>query len=159
MDLKEIKRLIEIVEEAKISHFNIEVENMKIEIKKEFATAYATPTSVVIPAPTMAAPSPVSVSAPAPAPDKSDKLPKKDDKLVPVKSQMVGTFYSASGPDSPAFVKVGDRVNVGQVLCIIEAMKLFNEIESDIAGTVETICVDNATPVEYGQDLFLIRIE
>ncbi len=151
MDLKEIKRLIEIVEEAKISHFNIEIENMKIEIKKEFSQA-------VVHAPVVL-PQVSPVGAPVqPTVEKTPDLPKKDDKLVAVKSQMVGTFYASSSPESAPYVKVGDTVKVGQVICIVEAMKLFNEIESDIAGVVEKVCVENATPVEYGQELFLIRI-
>ncbi|NDC82580.1 acetyl-CoA carboxylase biotin carboxyl carrier protein [bacterium] len=157
MDLKEIKRLIEMVEEAKISHFNIEVDSMKIEIKKEFAPISSVapmviphmPAAQVVAAPTV---------APAAVPEKSSELPKADDKLVPIKSQMVGTYYASPGPESPAYVKVGDRIDRGQILCIIEAMKLFNEIESEVSGVIEKICVTNATPVEYGQDLFLIRI-
>lgn len=151
MDLKEIKRLIEIVEEAKISHFNIEIENMKIEIKKEFSQS-------VVHAPLVLPTASPVMAHPAPAPEITPDLPKKDDKLVAVKSQMVGTFYSSSSPEAAPYVKVGDTVNVGQVICIVEAMKLFNEIESDIAGVVEKVCVANATPVEYGQELFLIRI-
>ncbi len=157
MDLKEIKRLIEIVEEAKISHFNIEVENMKIEIKKEFGSHSNVAPMIIPHAPMqMAAPAPSAVSSGEV--ERSVELPKKDDKLIPIKSQMVGTFYTAPGPDSPLYATVGDRIEIGKVVCVIEAMKLFNEIESEVAGVVEKICVPNATPVEYGQDLFLIRI-
>jgi acetyl-CoA carboxylase biotin carboxyl carrier protein len=156
MDLKEIKRLIEIVEEAKISHFNIEVENMKIEIKKEFGSQSNVAPMIIPHAPMqMAAPAPLALGGDV---ERSVELPKKDDKLIPIKSQMVGTFYTSPGPDSPLYVTVGDRIEIGKVVCIIEAMKLFNEIESEVAGVVEKICVPNATPVEYGQDLFLIRI-
>ncbi|NBV84093.1 acetyl-CoA carboxylase biotin carboxyl carrier protein [bacterium] len=157
MDLKEIKRLIEIVEDAKISHFNIEVENMKIEIKKEFGNQASVAPLIIPHAPVnaMPTPSPVAVAADV---EKSVELPKKDDKLVPIKSQMVGTFYTSPGPDSPVYAKVGDRIEIGKVVCIIEAMKLFNEIESEVAGVIEKVCVPNATPVEYGQELFLIRI-
>jgi acetyl-CoA carboxylase biotin carboxyl carrier protein len=152
MDLKEIKRLIEIVETAKISHFNIEYENMKIEIKKEFGHSGPMPVSITTHAP-LASAIAESVAVDAPV-----EFPKKDDKLIPIKSQMVGTFYTSASPESPEYVKVGDRVEIGKVICIIEAMKLFNEIESDISGVIEKVCVPNATPVEYGQDLFLIRI-
>ena len=156
MDLKEIKRLIEIVETAKISHFNIEIENMKIEIKKEFAAPAQTPVSIVAPmqAPILAPPEPTTaVAAPG-----AVEFPKHDDKLIPIKSQMVGTFYTSASPESPNYVKIGDRIEIGQVICIVEAMKLFNEIESEVSGVIEKVCVPNATPVEYGQDLFLIRI-
>ncbi len=153
MDLKEIKRLVQLVEEANISHFSIEVDNMKVEIKKDLPGVqmvqnYSYPQQYA-PAPT--------VAAPAAAP--TEAVAVVDDKLVAIKSQMVGTFYAASGVGAAPYVKVGDRVEVGQAVCIVEAMKLFNEIESDIAGTVEKLCVNNATPVEYGQDLFLIRVD
>lgn len=150
MDLKEIKRLIEMVEYAKISHFSIEYDNKKIEIKKE-SMPILSPSSVVM--------SPVSVpSTPVESSLQSDRLPDHDPLLIPIKSQMVGTFYTSPSPDSPAFVKVGDRIEIGKVVCIIEAMKLFNEIESEISGVVEKVCVSNAESVEYGQDLFLVRI-
>ncbi len=150
MDLKEIKRLIEMVEYAKISHFSIEYDNKKIEIKKE-SMPILSPSSVVM--------SPVSVpSTPVESSLQSDRLPDHDPLLIPIKSQMVGTFYTSPSPDSPSFVKVGDRIEIGKVVCIIEAMKLFNEIESEISGVVEKVCVSNAESVEYGQDLFLVRI-
>jgi len=151
MDLKEIKRLIQLVEEANISHFSIEVDNMKVEVKKEISSSnvqsYVLPQQYAAPAPQ------AHVEPAAPAPVVADA------KLVAIKSQMVGTFYAASGVGSAPYVKLGDRIEVGQGVCIVEAMKLFNEIESDIAGVVEKICVANASPVEYGQELFLIRVD
>ena len=152
MDIKHIKQLVKLVEEANISHLSLEVGDDKIKIKKELSVA---PTSVVIPqAGPVATPAPVATSAttseaPAPADDPN---------LVPIKSQMVGTFYSSPNPESAPYVKVGDSIKINQVICIIEAMKLFNEIESDISGKIEKICVDNGTPVEFGQDLFLVRV-
>ena len=152
MDLKEIKRLVQLVEEANISHFSIEVDNMKVEIKKDLPGAVVQ--GYAYPQHTFSAP------APQPAPIAlTPEVPVVDAKLVAIKSQMVGTFYAASSVGSPPYVKVGDRIEVGQGVCIVEAMKLFNEIESDIAGIVEKICVVNATPVEYGQELFLIRVD
>lgn len=150
MDLKEIKRLVQLVEEAKISHFSIEVDNMKVEIKKEISTSNVQ--SYVVQPPQMTAPT-------APAPVAVDVPVARDEKLVPIKSQMVGTFYAAASVGSAPYVKVGDRVEVGQSVCIVEAMKLFNEIETEISGVVEQICVVNASPVEYGQELFLIRVD
>ncbi|MGE4170275.1 MAG: acetyl-CoA carboxylase biotin carboxyl carrier protein [Candidatus Margulisiibacteriota bacterium] len=155
MDLKEIKRLIEIVEEAAVSHVSIETEGIKVEIKKELAGA---PVAIAhtIAAPVAAAPAPIA--APAAQAVEAPKAPAADANLVPVKSQMVGTFYLTASPEAPAYVKVGDAITKGQVVCIIEAMKLFNEIETEIAGTVEKICVANGSPVQYGQELFLIRV-
>ena len=152
MDLKEIKRLVQLVEEANISHFSIEVDNMKVEIKKDLPAAVVQ--GYAYHQPQFSAPAPQAAPV-AQTPD----VPVIDAKLVPIKSQMVGTFYAASSVGSPPYVKVGDRIDLGQGVCIIEAMKLFNEIESDIAGIVEKICVANATPVEYGQALFLIRVD
>jgi acetyl-CoA carboxylase biotin carboxyl carrier protein len=155
MDLKDIKRVIQMVEEAQISHFSMEIDGTKIEVKKEWGTLQATPASpVMVSVP--AAPA-MSVAAPAETSAESAPAPAADAGLVAVKSQMVGTFYASSKPDAPPYVKPGDSVSVGQVVCIIEAMKLFNEIESDHAGTIEKICVENGAPVEFGQTLFLIR--
>ena len=155
MDLKEIKRVIQMVEEAQISHFSMEVNGIKIEVKKECTTGVmpmgTTPVHPIhhtLPAPS-AAP---AAAAPAPSPEPHDE------KLISVKSQMVGTFYASAKPDTPALVKAGDAVKAGQVICIIEAMKLFNEIECEFNGIIEKVCVDNTTPVEYGQELFKLRL-
>lgn len=155
MDLKEIKRLVQMVEEAKISHFSIEIDNMKVEIKKDLP---ALTQSYVMPAPSFAHVAPQHVPPVAHAGDPVLAVA-EDEGLVPIKSQMVGTFYAASSAGAAPYVKVGDRVEVGQVVCIVEAMKLFNEIESDLSGTIEKVCVTNASPVEYGQTLFLIRVD
>lgn len=154
MDLKEIKRLIALIENANISHFSIEEDGTKIELKKEFSSAQQT-TSVVLPqthAPSIA---PMPPSSEHDAPTETTKS--NTNGLTPIKSQMVGTFYAASSPDSPPFIKVGDTVENGQVICVIEAMKLFNEIESETTGVIEEICVKNGDPVEFGQPLFLVR--
>ncbi len=145
MDLKEIKRLIQMVEEAQITHFSVENNGVKVEIKKEFSSPVV--------AHVMA---PVAVAAPV-APVVVPE--KKDDKSVAIKAQMVGTFYASPNPDAENYVKVGDKVKKGQVVCIIEAMKLFNEIESDYSGTIVEICVENGSPVEYGKELFRVRVE
>ncbi len=103
---------------------------------------------------------PSSVSAPTQAPSSEEKQESSSEpssgKYVEIKSPMIGTFYRSANPDSPAFVQVGDKVEKGSPVCIIEAMKLFNEIESEISGTVVKVLVDNSTPVEYDQPLFLI---
>ena len=146
MDLKEIKRLIEMVEEAKISHFSVDHNGLKIEIKKEFPVAGLAPTAVVMPQATPEAPL-------------EPKAPEKNDKQAAIKAQMVGTFYGSPNPDADPYIRVGDKVKKGQVVCIIEAMKLFNEIESDYSGTLTKICVENGTPVEYGKELFHVQVE
>jgi acetyl-CoA carboxylase biotin carboxyl carrier protein len=152
MDLKEIKRLITLIEDANISHFSIEEDGAKIEIKKEFSNVPQT-TAVVLPQ-TQAPPiTPLSSEQ-----NTSIELTKSNTNgLTPIKSQMVGTFYTASSPDSPPFIKIGDTIENGQVICVIEAMKLFNEIESETIGVIEEICVKNGEPVEFGQPLFLVR--
>jgi len=154
MDLKEIKRLIHLVESSQISHFSIEEEGVKVEIKKDLAGPAQSTHSYVLP---QAAPAPAP--APVAAAEAAAATEENDPSLIAVKAQMVGTFYASPNPESPAYVKVGDKISKGSVVCIIEAMKLFNEIEAEISGTIEKICVDNASPVEYGQDLFLVRVE
>ena len=150
MDYKELKRLVELVENAGISHLSIDENGSKIEIKKELASQ----TSVVVPqAPTVAAP---QITA-SPADNSASEAPASDPNVIEIKAQMVGTFYQSSSPDSPAFVNVGDKVKKGSVLCVIEAMKLFNEIESEHSGTIEKVCVSNEQAIEFGQTLFLLR--
>lgn len=129
------------------------------------AYAPAAPAAPSAPAPAATAPAAAPAAKPAEAPraeaPKADAKPAEASKAAskgqPVKAPIVGTFYSASSPDAPAYVKVGDRVKSGQVLCIIEAMKLMNEIEAEMDGTITEILVKNAEPVEYGQTLFMIE--
>lgn len=151
MDLKEIKRVIQMVEEAQISHLSLEMDGIKIEVKKEFSAPQTAHTSFVVPHHV-----PVSSQVQEPVVVTPEKT--VDVNLVPIKSQMVGTFYAASKPGAPPLVKVGDSIKPGQPLCIIEAMKLFNEIEAEQIGVIEKVCVENGAPVEFGQELFLIRI-
>lgn len=156
MDLKELKRLIELVEAANISHFSIEEGGTKIKIEKEL-TAVNSVSNVVLAQPQLpSAGSPLMSQVPVAPVVEGGALQENED-LVPIKAQMVGTFYSAPKPESPVFVKVGDTIGKGQTLCIIEAMKLFNEIESEVEGTIEKICVKNGDPIEFGQVLFLLR--
>lgn len=104
-----------------------------------------------------AASAPVAISAPVAATPSAPAAEAKADNLITIKSPMVGTFYRTASPDSPVFVNVGDDVKLGTVICIIEAMKLFNEIESEVTGKIVKILVDNASPVEYDQPLFLVE--
>lgn len=153
MEYKELKKLVELVENAAITHLSIDENGTKIEIKKEIQET----NSVVLP---QAAMPNAFVSAPAPTAQAQQPSPETAPvnlNLTEITAQMVGTFYHSSSPDSPPFVKVGDRIEKGKVICIIEAMKLFNEIEAEEDGVVEQICVENETAVEYGQPLFLIK--
>lgn len=151
MDLRKLKKLIDLVQESGISELEVTEGEEKVRIAKHMNVA-PVPTYAA-PAPVLAAPAaPAAASAPAAAADPVSQAP--DGHVV--KSPMVGTFYRSSSPGSKALVEVGDAVSEGQALCIIEAMKLMNEIESDAAGTIKAILVENGQPVEYGQPLFII---
>lgn len=155
MDLRKLKTLIDLVAESGISELEVTEENDKVRIvNKPQAVTVAAPVAVAAPTPVAAqtaAPAAPAAAAPAPAPE-----PEPVNEGKTVTSPMVGTFYRAPNPGAEPFVKVGDHVEVGQTLCIIEAMKLLNEIEAEYSGTVKEICVDNAQPVEFGQPLFII---
>jgi acetyl-CoA carboxylase biotin carboxyl carrier protein len=159
MDLKEIQALIKFVSTSGVDEVEISQKDFKIAIKKNqnvgsaqiVHTAIAQPAAMpMVAAPVAASPAPVAPIPSAPAEAKTDNL-------ITIKSPMVGTFYRTPNPDSPSFVNVGDDVKPGKVVCIIEAMKLFNEIESEISGKIVKVLVDNATPVEYDQPLFLVE--
>lgn len=159
MNLNEIQDLIKFVSKSGVSEVEIEKKDFKIIIKAEkqkadpiFVQASA-PQVVAAPAPVQAA-APVAPAAPAtptPAAPAAD-----DSKLLTIKSPMIGTFYRSPSPDKDAFVQVGDTIQKGSAVCIIEAMKLFNEIESEISGKIVKVLVDDASPVEYDQPLFLV---
>jgi len=151
MDLRKLKKLIDLVEESGISELELTEGEEKVRISRAMAPGVAPVTQyVAAPAPVAAAPAPAAAAA-APAAAPAEAL---DGKVV--KSPMVGTFYRASSPDAKAFVDVGSSVSTGDTLCIIEAMKLLNEIESEYAGVIKKIFVENGQPVEYGEPLFLI---
>lgn len=160
MDIRSIRKLIEIVEQSDIAEIEIKEgeHNVRITRSKEpvILQAPAAPLAAVAPAaapiaPSQAPTSAVNTPAEATAPVAEEASGHK------VTSPMVGTFYSAPSPDADAFVKVGDQVSEGDTLCIIEAMKIMNPIESDVTGTVKQILVQNAEPVEFGQPLFVIE--
>lgn len=150
MDLKLIQKLIRMVEESDINGLKVEEGELKIDIKKGSEGKAAV-------APVYAPPPPVAPKAEVVA--AAEKVSLEDKDLIPITSPMVGTFYRAPSPDTPSFIEIGDTIKPGKVVCIIEAMKLFNEIEAEISGTVEKILVENAQPVEYGQTLMLVRRE
>lgn len=162
MDLKYVKQLLELVEKSAVNEIELEEKGQKIRITKSAPhAASSTPVylppvqhQVMMPAPAVAptsAPAEAETKPSAPAPTPETK------KYHEIKSPIVGTFYRSPSPDAPPYVDVGSKVKPGTVLCIVEAMKLMNEIESDIAGTIVKINVENGKPVEYGQVLFLVE--
>lgn len=172
MDFSQIQEIIRMVSKHKISEFTLKEGEFKLTIRTQ-APHESAQTSVAVPVQQplatfsqAAAPPPVAV-APLPAAEAAGgekaslaaAAPEAENlsKLIPVKSPMVGTFFRSPSPDKPAFVKIGDGIDVGQTVCIIEAMKLFNEIESDVKGKVVKVLVDDGRPVEYDQVLFLIE--
>ena len=159
MDIKQIQELIKFVSKSGVNEVSIEQEDFKITIKTNQAPTYVT-ANIPAALPAAAAPAPQPVAAPA-APQAEAPAPAAPvadtSNLITIKSPMIGTFYRSSSPDKPVFVTVGDEIKAGQVVCIIEAMKLFNEIESEISGRIVKVLVDNAQPVEYDQPLFLVE--
>ncbi len=157
IDLEKIQSLIKFVAKSGVSEVEFETKDFKINIKTGptaeaqtvFVPANAQPQNVNTPVAPQIAAAPAQ-QAPAPP------VAANDSKYVIVKSPMIGTFYRSPGPDKPAFINVGDKITPGKVLCIIEAMKLFNEIESDISGTIVKVLTDDSKPVEYDQPLFLV---
>lgn len=155
MDIALIKKIVKLVEESNISGLEIEENETKIKVTKTLSVPVA---AAAVPAPVVS----VAAAAPAAAPVavKPEAAVKEEIKanVHEVHSPIVGTFYRSSSPDADPFVRVGDTVAAGQVLCIIEAMKLMNEIEADVSGKIVKILVDNGQPVEYNQPLFLIEV-
>jgi len=153
MDIRKIKKLIELLEESGISELEIKEGEESVRISRQTATAAPV---------TIAAPAPVSTPATAPAPASADSSPAVDAPAEEasghkIRSPMVGTFYAAPSPNAGPFVTVGQRVNAGDTLCIIEAMKMMNQIEADVSGVVKQILVENGQPVEFDQVLFIIE--
>lgn len=153
MDIKQIQDLIKFVAKSGVNEVSIEEQDFKITIKTNKEPTYVNAT---LPAAVQAIPAPVA--APVAAAEVAPATPAADDtsKLITIKSPMIGTFYRSSSPDKPLFVNVGDSISAGDVICIIEAMKLFNEIESEVSGKIVKVLVENAQPVEYDQPLFLV---
>jgi acetyl-CoA carboxylase biotin carboxyl carrier protein len=152
MDTKEIQRLLDYIAKSPLAEVSIETEGLKVSVKKhgEAAPVVSVVSAAPAAAPVAAAPAAAASAAPvAPAP--------VADNLYTVKSPMIGTFYRAPGPDKDNFVEVGTEIAPGKTVCVIEAMKLFNEIDSEISGKIVKILVDNASPVEFDQPLFLVE--
>ncbi|MEY4292836.1 MAG: acetyl-CoA carboxylase biotin carboxyl carrier protein [Bacteroidota bacterium] len=157
MEYKQIQELIKTINKSNISELSIEEKDFKITIKQEQTTVepqyiMTAPAAMPVAAPAMTAPAPAAApaaAAPSPAAANANQ--------ITVKSPMIGTFYRSAGPDKAPFVNVGDEIKAGQVVCIIEAMKLFNEIESEVSGRIVKVLVDDASPVEYDQALFIVE--
>jgi len=162
MNQKELKELIEFLIEKDIAEFELERGDVKIKIKRAgehtVVHSHAEPRFYAVP-PAPSVPIELAVTSPAVPPPSvtTASAPPPEEGLHTVKSPIVGTFYEAPSPGAPPFVKLGDAVEVGQVLCIVEAMKLLNEIESDFAGEIVKKLATNGQPIEYGQELFVIR--
>jgi len=151
MNPKEIKNMIDFIAKSGLAEVNIETEEFKIEVKRSAETTMVASTPALAPAPVAVAPAPAAETPQAAAPALDDTS-----KYIEIKSPMIGTFYRAPKPEDPPFMNVGDSVAAGQRVGIIEAMKLFNEIDSEISGTIVKVLVENASPVEYDQPLFLV---
>lgn len=164
MKPSELKDIIDFIAKSNLDEVNIETEGFKIAVKRSAVTmtVAAAPAAPVQVAPVQVAAAPVQApqapAAPSPEPEKP-AAPASGKKTIEIKSPMIGTFYRASSPEKPPLVSVGDEIKVGQSLCIIEAMKLFNEIESDVAGRVVKVMAENASPVEYDQVLFVVETD
>jgi len=163
MDFNQVQELIRMVSKHKLTEFILKEGDFKLVIRNQPSSDAAAPVMMPAAPPVVTIAPPVTAPAAAPAaPVKSDTpaaAPAASDEnanLLTVKSPMVGTFYRSSGPDKAPFVKVGDSVEKGATVCVIEAMKLFNEIESDVKGKIVKVLVEDASPVEYDQPLFLV---
>ena len=150
MDIRKVKKLIELLEESGIAEIEITQGDEAVRISR-YGANVAAPVPVAMPPAATAATAP-----PAPAPDSPVALAEAEEDGHVVTAPMVGTFYASTSPGSPPFVQVGDRVNVGDTLCIVEAMKMMNPIEAEVSGAIKSIRVQNGEPVEYGQILFVI---
>jgi acetyl-CoA carboxylase biotin carboxyl carrier protein len=160
MNQKELKELIEFLIEKDIAEFELERGDVKVRIKRGHEVSVSAPGFGQFAVPATPPPTPEAAATPGAAPPSpAPKAPSSEEGLYLVRSPIVGTYYESPSPGSPPFVKAGDTVEAGQVLCIVEAMKLMNEIESDAAGELVKILVSNGQPVEYGQELFAIRVK
>lgn len=160
MDVREIQDLIKFVAKSGVSEVSLETDDFKLTVKTDSPKSGKETIVYQMPAEATHIQAPVAAPAPAPAPAApvaAAPAVEAPSNLITVKAPMIGTFYRSAGPDKPTFVNVGDDIAPGKVICIIEAMKLFNEIESDVKGKIVKVLVDDASPVEYDQPLFLVE--
>ena len=154
MDTKEIQRLLDYIAKSPLAEVSIETEDLKVSVKKHSAVAPTVQVQTVAAAPAPAAQAPVAAAPAAPAAPVATPV---SDNLYTIKSPMIGTFYRAPGPEKDNHVEVGSSIEPGKTVCMIEAMKLFNDIDSEVSGKIVKILVENATPVEFDQPLFLVE--
>ncbi|MCE7864059.1 MAG: acetyl-CoA carboxylase biotin carboxyl carrier protein [Bacteroidetes bacterium CHB5] len=159
MKTSEIRDLIDFIAQSGLNEVDIETKELKLHVKREPDQKVIKSSAPVIAAPVSVAPAAVTAPAVTQTPVKTERPVTAGKNTVEIKSPMIGTFYRSANPDSPAFASVGDKISKGQTVCIIEAMKLFNEIESEFSGTVTKVLVENATPVEYDQVLFVVELD
>ena len=154
MDLKEIKQVLKLMDTHGLTEFTLEKDDEKLVLRRDQMTpvqqqvVQASPVMAAVPAAPVAAPAAVAAAPAAPA---------EDNKFITIESPMVGTFYSASSPDSEPYTQVGQSVGPDTTVCIIEAMKIMNEIKAEVSGTIEQVCVQNGQAIEFGQALFKVR--
>ncbi|HEY5826048.1 MAG TPA: acetyl-CoA carboxylase biotin carboxyl carrier protein, partial [Cyclobacteriaceae bacterium] len=156
MKTSEIRDLIDFIAHSGLNEVDIETKELKLHIKREPDQKILRSPSQMVAAPAAVAQPVAAVQATAPKAEKAEPVA-SGKKTVEIKSPMIGTFYRSSNPDSPAFASVGDKITKGQTVCMIEAMKLFNEIESEVSGTIIKAMVENSSPVEYDQVLFVVE--
>ena len=161
MDLKDIQELIKFVAKSGATEVDLEIDNLKISIKspaKKKRGEVDEITTIIQQAPAQVVAAPVVAASPVAAPVAKTAAPAADDEsnYITIKASMIGTFYRSASPENPPFSAVGDTIKEGDTICIIEAMKLFNEIESDVSGTIVKVLVDDASPIEFDQPLFLV---
>lgn len=152
MDLKAIKQVVELMKRSELSEFELEEEGFKLRLTRKGNEAPQVIQAVAAPAA-----QPLANAAPAAVPAATESTPAEDPNLSTITSPMVGTFYSAASPESPSFVKVGQKTDADTVVCIIEAMKVMNEIQAELSGTIVECLVENGQAVEYGQPLFKVK--
>jgi acetyl-CoA carboxylase biotin carboxyl carrier protein len=155
MNIKEIESLIKFVQSSGVAEVSLEQKDFKLTIRTTHGSSMVAAQPHYVSAPVQQAAIQQAPASSAPAAESPKAA--EESKYITIKSPMIGTFYRSSSPDKPLFVNVGDSIKQGQVLCIIEAMKLFNEIESEVTGKIVKVLIDNATPVEYDQPLFLVE--
>lgn len=148
MDLKVIKQVVDLMKRSELSEFEFEEEGFKLRLSRKNGEAQIIQAAPVAAAPVAAAPTATAAPAAAPVEEKGISV---------IKSPMVGTFYSAASPESPAFAKVGGKVGADSIVCIIEAMKVMNEIQAEMSGTITEVLIENGEAVEYGQPLFKVK--
>ncbi len=159
MKTVEIRDLIDFIAQSGLNEVDIETKELKLHVKRVPDQKVLKSSAPMVAAPAVVqpqAPAPVAAAVP-PSPASAAPAPAKSSSTVDIKSPMIGTFYRSANPDTPPLVSVGDKITKGQTVCIIEAMKLFNEIESEISGTIVKVMVENASPVEYEQVLFVVE--